>query len=331
MVLLYNPASKKLVVSDCETKGYQVIMRPFTKNDQDGHKPFTSDITIPESQFRFKILTRYNNSIFGSLRMFNNDVEMFKMSELMHVTPNRQLSTKNAMAEILVSLPSEQTIEWKYVFRIIANTFNNLAVWQANETFIMISELKTLMAETESYEITWNNCSSTPVKYTGANLVLLKAQKLMEAINMLKISEMENLIGIKDDLYTMCVELLPAIKSYYLSELSDITQVKADLDEAERKRDLSEEACKHQKEYIAFMINNKHSSTQENAKARFAKTYPDESTLVDSNCDITNFFHQKNSQWNAICKNRSIIENSMSTIFDFLKENGSLDKFLKAI
>lgn len=332
MQLFYNPSTKKLLASDAALPNYQLVMRPFSEEDRVRNKDFSCEIIIPDTSFSFRINTRYNKSSFGTLRMYDNGKELIKMTQLMHVTHVRKLSTIDKMSEILVSLSSEDNVkEWRKVFRIITNTFNNLTTWQPNEALIMIDELKKLMAEEECYELTWDETAPKPTPYTGIELTILKAQKLMEAIKMLKVTEMENLVGIKDEINSLCIYLLPILKSCYLSELNNNAQLITDVNEALLQMEHSEDACKHREEYVDFMLKNGHSSTKENAEARFSKKYPNEAALVDSNTDIVNYYSEKNTQWQKIRRYRSTIEEAMSTIFQFLNENGNLDRFLNAI
>ena len=240
--LFYNQLSGKLFVSEQIKSDSALIMRPFEKEtDKQNNKSYSCDIEIPDSQFRFKINTQYKNGIYGSLKLSLNGKALIKMSDLMHVLRNRKLSTLDKMSEILISLSSEDNDkEWESVFEIIKNAFNNLATWQANEALIMIDELKKLMAENESYELTWNKKDLQPRIYSGLELTILKAQKLMEAIKMLKVTEMDNLVGTKEDICDMCVQILPMLKSCYLSELNNNEQLLADLNDAKKQLELAE-------------------------------------------------------------------------------------------
>lgn len=300
--LFYNQLSGKLFVSEQIKSDSALIMRPFEKEtDKQNNKSYSCDIEIPDSQFRFKINTQYKNGIYGSLKLSLNGKALIKMSDLMHVLRNRKLSTLDKMSEILISLSSEDNDkEWESVFEIIKNAFNNLATWQANEALIMIDELKKLMAENESYELTWNKKDLQPRIYSGLELTILKAQKLMEAIKMLKVTEMDNLVGTKEDICDMCVQILPMLKSCYLSELNNNEQLLADLNDAKKQLELAENASKDKEKYVEYMLDNKYSNTSENAEIKFTKRNPNKASLIDSYNDISTFYSDKKSRCYAI-------------------------------
>lgn len=331
--LFYNQLSGKLFVSEQIKSDSALIMRPFEKEtDKQNNKSYSCDIEIPDSQFRFKINTQYKNGIYGSLKLSLNGKALIKMSDLMHVLRNRKLSTLDKMSEILISLSSEDNDkEWESVFEIIKNAFNNLATWQANEALIMIDELKKLMAENESYELTWNKKDLQPRIYSGLELTILKAQKLMEAIKMLKVTEMDNLVGTKEDICDMCVQILPMLKSCYLSELNNNEQLLADLNDAKKQLELAENASKDKEKYVEYMLDNKYSNTSENAEIKFTKRNPNKASLIDSYNDISTFYSDKKSKWETICEYRSTIEEAISTIIDYLRNKDCFDKFLNAI
>lgn len=331
--LFYNQLSGKLFVSEQIKSDSALIMRPFEKEtDKQNNKSYSCDIEIPDSQFRFKINTQYKNGIYGSLKLSLNGKALIKMSDLMHVLRNRKLSTLDKMSEILISLSSEDNDkEWESVFEIIKNAFNNLATWQANEALIMIDELKKLMAENESYELTWNKKDLQPRIYSGLELTILKAQKLMEAIKMLKVTEMDNLVGTKEDICDMCVQILPMLKSCYLSELNNNEQLLADLNDAKKQLELAENASKDKEKYVEYMLDNKYSNTSENAEIKFTKRNPNKVSLIDSYNDISTFYSDKKSKWETICEYRSTIEEAISTIIDYLRNKDCFDKFLNAI
>lgn len=331
--LFYNQLSGKLFVSEQIKSDSALIMRPFEKEtDKQNNKSYSCDIEIPDSQFRFKINTQYKNGIYGSLKLSLNGKALIKMSDLMHVLRNRKLSTLDKMSEILISLSSEDNDkEWESVFEIIKNAFNNLATWQANEALIMIDELKKLMAENESYELTWNKKDLQPRIYSGLELTILKAQKLMEAIKMLKVTEMDNLVGTKEDICDMCVQILPILKSCYLSELNNNEQLLADLNDAKKQLELAENASKDKEKYVEYMLDNKYSNTSENAEIKFTKRNPNKASLIDSYNDISTFYSDKKSKWETICEYRSTIEEAISTIIDYLRNKDCFDKFLNAI
>lgn len=331
--LFYNQLSGKLFVSEQIKSDSALIMRPFEKEtDKQNNKSYSCDIEIPDSQFRFKINTQYKNGIYGSLKLSLNGKALIKMSDLMHVLRNRKLSTLDKMSEILISLSSEDNDkEWESVFEIIKNAFNNLATWQANEALIMIDELKTLMAENESYELTWNKKDLQPRIYSGLELTILKAQKLMEAIKMLKVTEMDNLVGTKEDICDMCVQILPMLKSCYLSELNNNEQLLANLNDAKKQLELAENASKDKEKYVEYMLDNKYSNTSENAEIKFTKRNPNKASLIDSYNDISTFYSDKKSKWETICEYRSTIEEAISTIIDYLRNKDCFDKFLNAI
>lgn len=331
--LFYNQLSGKLFVSEQIKSDSALIMRPFEKEtDKQNNKSYSCDIEIPDSQFRFKINTQYKNGIYGSLKLSLNGKALIKMSDLMHVLRNRKLSTLDKMSEILISLSSEDNDkEWESVFEIIKNAFNNLATWQANEALIMIDELKKLMAENESYELTWNKKDLQPSIYSGLELTILKAQKLMEAIKMLKVTEMDNLVGTKEDICDMCVQILPMLKSCYLSELNNNEQLLADLNDAKKQLELAENASKDKEKYVEYMLDNKYSNTSENAEIKFTKRNPNKASLIDSYNDISTFYSDKKSKWETICEYRSTIEEAISTIIDYLRNKDCFDKFLNAI
>lgn len=331
--LFYNQLSGKLFVSEQIKSDSALIMRPFEKEtDKQNNKSYSCDIEIPDSQFRFKINTQYKNGIYGSLKLSLNCKALIKMSDLMHVLRNRKLSTLDKMSEILISLSSEDNDkEWESVFEIIKNAFNNLATWQANEALIMIDELKKLMAENESYELTWNKKDLQPRIYSGLELTILKAQKLMEAIKMLKVTEMDNLVGTKEDICDMCVQILPMLKSCYLSELNNNEQLLADLNDAKKQLELAENASKDKEKYVEYMLDNKYSNTSENAEIKFTKRNPNKASLIDSYNDISTFYSDKKSKWETICEYRSTIEEAISTIIDYLRNKDCFDKFLNAI
>lgn len=331
--LFYNQLSGKLFVSEQIKSDSALIMRPFEKEtDKQNNKSYSCDIEIPDSQFRFKINTQYKNGIYGSLKLSLNGKALIKMSDLMHVLRNRKLSTLDKMSEILISLSSEDNDkEWESVFEIIKNAFNNLATWQANEALIMIDELKKLMAENESYELTWNKKDLQPRIYSGLELTILKAQKLMEAIKMLKVTEMDNLVGTKEDICDMCVQILPMPKSCYLSELNNNEQLLADLNDAKKQLELAENASKDKEKYVEYMLDNKYSNTSENAEIKFTKRNPNKASLIDSYNDISTFYSDKKSKWETICEYRSTIEEAISTIIDYLRNKDCFDKFLNAI
>lgn len=331
--LFYNQLSGKLFVSEQIKSDSALIMRPFEKEtDKQNNKSYSCDIEIPDSQFRFKINTQYKNGIYGSLKLSLNGKALIKMSDLMHVLRNRKLSTLDKMSEILISLSSEDNDkEWESVFEIIKNAFNNLATWQANEALIMIDELKKLMAENESYELTWNKKDLQPRIYSGLELTILKAQKLMEAIKMLKVTEMDNLVGTKEDICDMCVQILPMLKSCYLSELNNNEQLLADLNDAKKQLEFAENASKDKEKYVEYMLDNKYSNTSENAEIKFTKRNPNKASLIDSYNDISTFYSDKKSKWETICEYRSTIEEAISTIIDYLRNKDCFDKFLNAI
>lgn len=331
--LFYNQLSGKLFVSEQIKSDSALIMRPFEKEtDKQNNKSYSCDIEIPDSQFRFKINTQYKNGIYGSLKLSLNGKALIKMSDLMHVLRNRKLSTLDKMSEILISLSSEDNDkEWESVFEIIKNAFNNLATWQANEALIMIDELKKLMAENESYELTWNKKDLQPRIYSGLELTILKAQKLMEAIKMLKVTEMDNLVGTKEDICDMCVQILPMLKSCYLSELNNNEQLLADLNDAKKQLELAENASKDKEKYVEYMLDNKYSNTSENAEIKFTKRNPNKASLIDSYNDISTFYSDKKSKWETICEYRSTIEEAISTIIDYLRNKDCFNKFLNAI
>lgn len=327
--LFYNTVDKKLFISEESNTNCIEVMRPFARTDSSNK--YYCDIIVPDSQFSFKIETRYKKS-YSHLRLFYCGKALIKMSDLMHMSSARKLSSIEDMSDILVKISSEDNLsEWKQVFEIIVNAFNNFSTWQVNETYIMIDELKELMAESELYKLTWQDAPSNHIEYKGLELKILKAQKLMEAISMINNAEMENLWRIQGEIIKISSEMLPMLKKCYLLDLNDNEQLNVEVTESLKQKETSDAAIKHSDEYIAFMLSNKFSSTTEQAKKRFSNKYPEEAKLVDNHTEIVNTYYEKISKHKKIYEYRNIIECSIETIMKFLKDNGRFDIFLNSI
>lgn len=328
--LLYNPDNQQLQVNDKEMSGYIVLMQPFDIDPKNRFKKQECDITVPNSLFSFKITTSYKKSS-SILCMHHNGKELYKFTEVLHYNTSRKFNSIDDLSKIRVSLTSNNDEEWTRVFEIIKDTYDNFATWQANEVLKMVAELKMLTSESECYNLMWDVYNSRCTTYTGLELNVLKVQKLTEAIKMLQVTGMHEIHGVKEDITSMCIDLLPLMKKCYLSELCDNKQLLDELADAHKQCDLSNKASKHKEEYVTYLFDKNYANTQEKAEAKFAQKYPKEVALIDSKIDIENYCSQKSAQWQRICEYRSMIEDATSVMLEFLKNAGNFEDFLLAI
>lgn len=324
--LCYNPLTNNLFIEDkLSTSNLEVLISPFDIPSNKGKKEKIYDIVVPNSNFKIHLVARYN-SYLSEIIISNNDQEFYQMSAILHT--KGKIINENDLRKILVKLKDENDeAGWRQCFNYIIDIYNQRTIWQVNEVHSMMVDMNELYSEgLESYSIK----NPTNRNYEGIDLSLLKAKKLMQCLKWLQENDMVNLSFVRDDIIAMCIKTLPMLRNLYLTEFEGIKQLEIEFNDAEKKYNQCIKANEHLKEYREFMIKNKYSFTEENAKIRFRKKYPSEYALIESLPNIQKDYFEKMRAWGQICDNSKIVEECYKCIFDFMYKEGKFAEFLKA-
>lgn len=323
--LCYNTLTNNLSIENKLSSSYfEVLISPFDMPSNNGKKEKTYDIVVPNSNFKIHLIARYN-SYLSEITISDNNRDFYQMSAILH--HKGKIINDNDLRKILVKIKGENDESgWRLCFNSILDIYNNRTIWQVNEVHSMMADMNELYSEgLESYSIK----SPTNKNYEGIDLSLLKAKKLMQCLKWLQENDMVNLSFVKDDIITMCIKTLPMLRNLYLTEFEGIKQLEIEFNDAEKRYNLCINANEHLKEYREFMINNKYSFTEENAKIRFRKKYPSEYDLIESLSNIQKDYFEKMRAWGQICDNSKIVEECYKCIFDFMYKEGKFAEFLK--
>lgn len=325
--LCYNPVTRNLSIESRVSSDINVLISPSVFDNKKREKDY--DIVVPETNFRIRLHLHYGSSRLSKLVISDNNKDFFWMSALIH---SRHIASRNiyinekSLNEVLVNIKDEKDeASWNNCYNVIIDLFNNRSTWQVNETFTMVNDLNMLFAADSTFSV---NSRNSIDGVTGSELEFMKINKIYTAIVLFQKCDMTNLFGAKESIFSLAEKALPLLKKVYFEKQEEIDVFRPIYTKTNKTHEKYGEAKKQQMEYVDFMLKNKHSQTEDNAKAKFKGKYSEESQLLET-FDETEYY-KTIGKWDRINNEKQIVEDCYRCIFDFMLQEGRFKEYLIA-
>lgn len=324
LYLCYNSITRNLSIESRASSDLNVLISPFVLENK---KNKDYDIVVPDTNFRIRLYLHYGSS--SQVVLSDNGRDFFWLGALVHskhlASHNISINDKR-LNETLVTIKDEKDeAGWTNCYNVIIELFNNRSTWQVNETFKMVNDLNMLFSADSSFSA--NLCHRTE-EFEGSELEILKINKIYSAIVLFQKCCMTNLFGAKESIFSLAEKALPLLKKVYFEKLEEIDAFRPIYIDIKETRKKYVEVKTHQMDYIDFMLKNKYSLTEENAKARFKSKYSKEFQLLDTFDEKE--YYTSSSKWARINNEKQVVEECYKCVFDFMLQEGKFKEYLTA-
>ena len=327
LYLCYNSITRNLSIENRVPSDINALISPFVFENKKKEKDY--DVIVPDTNFRIRLHVNYGSSYYSKVIISDNDRDLYWMSTLVHSQhiANRNININDKrLNEILVAIKDEKDeAGWRNCYNVIIELFNNRSTWQVNETFKMVNDLNMLFSTDSTFSV--NLCHRSE-EFEGPELEILKINKIHSAIVLFQKCCMTNLFGAKESIFALAEKALPLLKKVYLEKLEEIDVYRPIYIDIKETREKYVEAKMHQMDYIDFMLKNKYSQTEDNAKARFKSKYSKEFQLLDTFDEKE--YYTSSSKWDRINNEKQNVEDCYKCIFDFMLQEGKFKEYLIA-